>query len=240
VGWVAVTNFCCGYSLTLSARYVHRRPLPTGAGGRETKSSSCSRAQLPSTHVVVDSGRATHQRGSFVSARLRSASAQKQKLMCASSHACCGVCVTRQLAEHPTGCSNASLVSLWVIYSSDAMSCRAYGDAPMLQRPPLIGSRRGGFLARARVCGASPWVLGILLCGTPRTSFEKPERRSRVPTQGNEHRFDLLTTVAQRTVSGESCGTTQARSSVVRGGTSQEIRCAFLWNSRPGLTSEKN
>jgi hypothetical protein len=85
VGWVAVTNFCCGYSLTLSARYVHRRPLPTGAGGRETKSSSCSRAQLPSTHVVVDSGRATHQRGSFVSARLRSASAQKQKLMCASS-----------------------------------------------------------------------------------------------------------------------------------------------------------
>ena len=79
VGWVAVTNFCCGYSLTLSARYVHRRPLPTGAGGRETKSSSCSRAQLPSTHVVVDSGRATHQRGSFVSARLRSASAQKQK-----------------------------------------------------------------------------------------------------------------------------------------------------------------
>ena len=92
-----------------------------------------------------------------------------------SCNVCCGVC-----GSHAAASSNPSLVPFWVIYSSDVMSCRAYGDAPMQQRPPLIGSRRGGFLARAPVCGAYPWVLGILLCGTPRASLWKPESRSRV------------------------------------------------------------
>ena len=127
------------------------------------------------------------------------------------------------------------------------MTCRVYGDAPMQQRPPLIGSRRAGFLARARVCGVFPWVLGILPCGTPRTSLWKTRKPPSCSHSGNEHRFDLLTcgnaneiaTVAQRTVSGESCRTTQARSSVVRGGTSQKSDALFYGTLGPASPAKR-
>ena len=66
------------------------------------------------------------------------------------------------------------------------MSSRVYGDAPMQQRPPLIGSRRAGFLARARVCGASPWILGSCYSGHSAPLFGKPENRSRVPLRERE------------------------------------------------------